>query len=271
MDNPLKRFTNTEKWNDPWFRALSPATKLLWLWLVDHCDNAGVIDPDSALAAFQIGSGIEEKHFIELGDRIKTLPNKKLWIPKFIRFQFGDLMASSQVHCSIIKLIKSHSLDYPIPSISDNNGTVKGGDTPKDKDKDKEKVKAKGLASLEEVRICCQKVGLPLSDAEWFWNKCEGNGWTNAGRTIKSWRHTIAAWKSAGYMPSQKQQQAAQPSGNAAIIHNQTALTRVEARIKQIRDSKPINGWPKGDPELKELQELKVERARLISALGYKA
>ena len=60
-------------------------------------------------------------------------------------------------------------------------------------------------------------------------------------------------------------------SPNVTAIKNQKALERVEARIKQIRDSKPINGWPKGDPELKELQELKVERARLIELLGYKA
>ena len=60
-------------------------------------------------------------------------------------------------------------------------------------------------------------------------------------------------------------------SPNISLLHNQEALKRVEARIKQIRDSKPINGWPKGDPELKELQELKVERARLIELLGYKA
>jgi uncharacterized protein YdaU (DUF1376 family) len=60
-------------------------------------------------------------------------------------------------------------------------------------------------------------------------------------------------------------------SPNISLLHNQKALDRAEARIKQLRDSKPINGWPKGDPELKELQELKVERARLISILGYKA
>jgi len=58
--------------------------------------------------------------------------------------------------------------------------------------------------SLEEVKLCCEKTGLPESDAVWFWNKCEANGWTNNGQKIKSWPHTIAAWKAAGYMPSQK-------------------------------------------------------------------
>lgn len=61
--------------------------------------------------------------------------------------------------------------------------------------------------SIEEVRSCCFKTGLPESDADWFWNKAEGNGWTNGGKAIKSWTHTIAAWKAAGYFPSQKKQQ----------------------------------------------------------------
>lgn len=59
--------------------------------------------------------------------------------------------------------------------------------------------------TLDEVKLCCAKTGLPESDAVWFWNKCEGNGWINGKSPIKSWPHTIASWKAAGYMPSQKQ------------------------------------------------------------------
>lgn len=58
--------------------------------------------------------------------------------------------------------------------------------------------------SLEEVKLTVSKIGLPESDAVWFWNKCEGNGWTNNGKRMKSWPHVIAAWKAAGYMASQR-------------------------------------------------------------------
>jgi hypothetical protein len=203
MEVPLKRFTSTEKWNDPWFRALSPTAKLFWSWLVDHCDNAGVIDPDIMLACFQIGDKVEEKHLTELGDRVKRLPNGKLWLPKFIRFQFGELSADSRVHASIIKLLTAHNIQYPNDSIS--IGYVKATDSTKDMDKDKDKdSKSNRRATLEEVKLYCAKAGVPETDAIWFWNKCEANGWTNGGRPIQSWMHTIAAWKAAGYLPSQK-------------------------------------------------------------------
>lgn len=58
--------------------------------------------------------------------------------------------------------------------------------------------------SLEEVKLCCAKTGLPESDAIWFWNKCEGNGWTNNGKPIKRWPNVIASWKAAGWMASQR-------------------------------------------------------------------
>ncbi len=217
MDSSLKRFTDTGKWNDPWFRALTPTSKLLWSWLVDHCDNSGVIDPDMALASFQIGQPVNQDHIIEIGDRIEKISNGKYWIPKFVRFQFGVLSEESRVHSSVIKLLKHNQIDYSIDSLSIGNGSTTH--TPKDKDKrkdkDKDKEKDGRTATLEEVKLCCQKTGVPESDAIWFWNKCQANGWTNGGKPIKSWPHTIASWKAAGYLPSQKnsKQSASRPVG----------------------------------------------------------
>lgn len=139
MDTALKRFTATDKWDDKWFRALSPKTKLLWLYLLDHCDNAGVVDPDLILASFQIGDTVNESNISELGDRVQTLANGKLWLHKFIRFQFGELSAGSKVHQSVIRLIKSHTLDYRIPYDTDSQETGMGDVSPKEKRKEKDK------------------------------------------------------------------------------------------------------------------------------------
>lgn len=59
--------------------------------------------------------------------------------------------------------------------------------------------------TVEEIKAHCVKLGLPESDGEWFFHKCEGSGWTNNGKPIRSWAGTISAWKLANYMPSQKQ------------------------------------------------------------------
>lgn len=58
--------------------------------------------------------------------------------------------------------------------------------------------------TIEEVKLFCSKAGISMSDAEWFFFKCEGNGWTNAGRPIKNWGMTLTSWKTAGYLPSQR-------------------------------------------------------------------
>lgn len=71
----------------------------------------------------------------------------------------------------------------------------------------------KSSPTLEEVKLACEKSGIPESDAVWFWNKCEGNGWTNGGKPIRSFAHTLAAWKAAGYLPSQKNGANGKPPG----------------------------------------------------------
>lgn len=41
-----KRFTETEKWDDQWFRSLGPSTKLVLFFLRDRCDAAGFWEID---------------------------------------------------------------------------------------------------------------------------------------------------------------------------------------------------------------------------------
>lgn len=70
--------------------------------------------------------------------------------------------------------------------------------------------------SIEQVIEFCQSVNLPKSDAEWFWYKCEGNGWTVNKRAIRNWKMTVRAWQRAYYFPSQKPAVGA----NGRVINN---------------------------------------------------
>jgi hypothetical protein len=50
-----RRFTETAKWDDPWYRRLAPAAKLVYSYLCDKCDCAGFWEVDWEAVAFQTG------------------------------------------------------------------------------------------------------------------------------------------------------------------------------------------------------------------------
>lgn len=136
----MKRFTETTKWDDPWFIRLPALQKLLWLYLCDRCDASGVIDFCSELAAVQIGAGtLTEESLEAFGNRVLHLPSGKWQIVKFLPFQYGTVDAHCPAHKPVIRLISSNGLQYPI-----NNLSNRVLDTPKEKNKDKSTEKEEG-------------------------------------------------------------------------------------------------------------------------------
>lgn len=110
----MKRFTETTKWSDPWFRKLPPRLKCAWQFLCDQCDAAGVIDPDYEMMSFQVGeevTGEDMKFFI---GRVKNLPSGKLRIVKFLEFQYGRVDAKCPAHKPVIRQIQAHGLDCEV-------------------------------------------------------------------------------------------------------------------------------------------------------------
>lgn len=128
--------------------------------------------------------------------------------------------------------------------------------------------------TLEEVQKKVESVGLPLSDAEWFWNKCEGNGWTNNGEKIKSWSHVVTAWKTAGYFPSQKQNSFTLPTTSNGASHSQTdkiilgkEYDRVIERQRTLRATYGDHQtW--SEPDRAEWGKLKARKTELRTILG---
>lgn len=137
----MKRFTSSEKWASPWFRKLPPRLKLLWLWLCDNCDSAGVIDFDSELASFQIGETVESQEIKAFDGRVVELENGKLLVVKFVQFQYGVLSADCRPHAAILKKIESHGIADIISNDTLYKGYPKGIDTLEDKDKEQDKEK----------------------------------------------------------------------------------------------------------------------------------
>ncbi len=181
--------------------------KLLWFWLCDQCDGAGVIDPDMDLATFQIGIAVSEMDLNTFGDRLKQIQNGKWMLTKFIPFQYGELSEACPAHKPVFRSLENNRV---------LNGYSKGINTLQDKDKDKSKEKDKEKDSgaeiekprrkgaREEMMAYAEQLGQPASDGDTLFDKWEGNGWTNDGQPIKCWKATMRTWKKIGILPSQK-------------------------------------------------------------------
>lgn len=190
----MKRFTESEKWRDPWFRKLPPGAKLAFWYITENCDNAGVWGADRELADFQIGMPIQwEKVLQAFGDRVIVLPGGEWLMTKFVEFQFGKLSRDCKPHLQVIRLIEKHR---------QSKGYPKGINTLEEKEKDKDKEEEKGSAegkrpearpeSREVGLAYAKEIGMTAPDfAAWF-DHFESNGWRVSGKTpMKDWRAAL--------------------------------------------------------------------------------
>jgi hypothetical protein len=108
-----KRFTDTEKWKKPFIRSMPGAYKLLWIYICDDCDHAGVWQVDIEVAQIRLGETITEKLAIEIfGDKIKVFDGGSKWfIPSFIEFQYpSGLSENNKAHAGVIKILEKYKL-----------------------------------------------------------------------------------------------------------------------------------------------------------------
>lgn len=130
-----KRFTDTEKWEDPWFRNLLREYQIFWIYLLDKCDSAGVWKVDFELAEFCLKQSLNEKELSTVfKNRIKIFENGERWfIPKFITFQYGNLDETCHPHKSIFKLLRSYKLEGYLEGINTPNTRTRQDNTRQDK------------------------------------------------------------------------------------------------------------------------------------------
>lgn len=88
----MSRFTDPEKWRDPWFRNLTINAKLVVLYLNDSCDCAGIYTVDHQTIDFQVGISKEEfeKSYLSLNRgyiRVITEKTDFIWVKNFIQLQ----------------------------------------------------------------------------------------------------------------------------------------------------------------------------------------
>lgn len=145
-----KRFTDTEKWKKPFIRSLQAPYKLLYLYILDDCDHAGIWQVDFDVAKIRIGepSLIEDQAVLFFGEKIQILNGGEKWfIPAFIDFQYGELNPKNKVHESVLKI---HSKLRIKPHASPLQG-AKDKDKEKDKDKDEDKETENGKFLIPQI------------------------------------------------------------------------------------------------------------------------
>lgn len=138
----MKRFTETEKWRDTWFRKLPARSKLAFYYLVENCDCAGVWQADYELATFSIGEEVDWNKVLEdMGARVIVLGDGKWYLTRFIEFQYGPLSEGCKPHLKILSVLRSHGIPtrveqgYHIPF---PKGMERDKEEEEDKDKEKE-------------------------------------------------------------------------------------------------------------------------------------
>jgi len=201
-----KRFTDTEKWKKPFIRGLQGAYKLLWLYICDDCDHAGIWQVDIDVAQIRIGEKIDIKEAIKTFDEKIIIFDKgnKWFIPSFVEFQYpSGLNPENRSHNSVIILLDKYNLRNK-PLISPLEGRM---DMDKDMvmvmDKDKLELKSKKneIPTVEEFLCFCkefiEKDMNSVFDEYQFSLKAKYETWTELGwkdgygKPIKAWKSKI--------------------------------------------------------------------------------
>lgn len=120
------RFTDCDKWDDPWFMELPAAHKLLWQYICDKCDNAGVWNVNGRLAEFHLGMVVNWPEAIKtFGGRIVILADGTKWhLTKFLTFQYPGGLGNSNAHKQVARLLVAHGLDSTVPKLMGSGGLL---------------------------------------------------------------------------------------------------------------------------------------------------
>lgn len=180
-----KRFTDTEKWKKPFIRGLQGAYKLLWLYICDDCDHAGIWQVDLEVASIRIGEPLYLAKAIEsFGDKIVIFDNGHKWfIPSFLEFQYpSGLNPDNRAHSSIIFLLEKYNLrkiqNKPLKSPLQGR---KDMDMVKDMDKDMDKDKE---VKIEKIKMVF--TGTEIEEAWDSWKEFKQVQYKFKYKTLKS-------------------------------------------------------------------------------------
>ena len=147
-----KRFTDIEIWDKEWYMELKPKHKCLMKYIFDKCDACGCWKPNWKLASLHINDAVEFNDLKHLPkEQYEVLENGKIFIPDFIKFQYGKLSENSQAHNPIFLALEKNNLSNRVFNRVSNTLKEKEEYKEEEMDKEKEIIPAKKNFSLQKI------------------------------------------------------------------------------------------------------------------------
>lgn len=178
-----KRFTDSGKWKKEFIKGLSLKMKLLWFYILDDCDHAGIWEVDLEVAGLRIGESVSyEEAFIALGPQIRLIGKNKWFIEDFVFFQYGKLNPANRLHQSVISILEKHGIKDLTRTLEGPKVQVQGQGNGQGEGKEGvqgEPIEEVLTGALDEIYLDQEQIKWPHLDfnfeVETFKNKVRGS------------------------------------------------------------------------------------------------
>lgn len=182
-----RRFTDTNKWRDEWFGALTNDYRMIWLYLVDSCSNAGIWKKDFRGLNFNCNTKITEPDFVEVfGSRVIDR-GKFFFIPKFVFFQCPSGIGSDKpAIVSIRTELEQYNLMPIIRELFGNDYLIIKG-----KGKGKGRGKEEGKGKGKYITVDDEKIHEPVKVLEFYEAPLNGR---QKEHGLRNWRDVVPEW-----------------------------------------------------------------------------
>ncbi len=191
------RFTDTGKWDRPWFRGLTPAGKLLLQFIRDKCDIAGFWEVDLEAAKFHTGIGIDIRTLESLQDAYVAADKGFIWLKDFIINQGNwPLKPNALAHRGVARCLLKHNsfIETAIKSLNEKTSESLTIDF----------VKSTGIGISKSKGIGKSKYDAPF---EYFWKQFKGRWDGDKGKYVKVGK--FEAWREWQKLTLEQQRKAA--------------------------------------------------------------
>lgn len=203
------RLTDSDKWKDIWFSNLSPHSKLLFIFLCENCNNAGIYEVNKKFMLFYLGINDEElkKSITEITKTyIKSNDGKRIWIKNYLKYQSKlPLNENNNNHKQILIILKENLLDETkykgckemlalLPQPIKIPRKVVSTDITKSEIKEPKSRFVK--PSVAEIRdfMKAKDFAPYISEGERFFNYFESNGWKVGKNPMQKWKSSVDNW-----------------------------------------------------------------------------